>query len=292
MRDVYQEVTDQIVAAIEAGAGSWEMPWHCKAGGLPVNAARGYRYNGINVFTLWCAQDRNGFGSAEWATFKQWQSIGAQVRKGERGSTSIFFKPLEIDDASAAGGKKTIPIAREAVVFNADQVDGYQADADLPLFHAADRIAHADEFVRRTGAVIHHGGGRAYYRISTDEIQLPDFASFHAPEGYYGTALHELTHWTRHESRLAREFGRERWGDEGYATEELVAELGAAMVCASLGIQSRLREDHAAYIANWLKVLKNDKRAIFTAAAHAGRAADFLHGLQTAHAAVPELIAA
>ena len=150
-----------------------------------------------------------------------------------------------------------------------------------------ERIERAEHFVANTGADIRHGGGMAYYAPPRDFVQMPPFESFRQAEGYYATLAHELTHWTRHPSRLAREFGRQRWGDEGYAMEELVAELGAAFLCADLGLTPEIRDDHAAYIGSWLKVLKNDKRAVFTAASHAQAPADYLHGLQpneTVHA--------
>ncbi len=168
-------------------------------------------------------------------------------------------------------------------MFNAEQIDGLPADfyakptQPLPL---TERVEGAEAFIRRTGADIRHGGNMAFYAPGPDRIQLPPFEAFRSVEAYYATALHELTHWTRHESRLDRDFGRKRFGDEGYAREELVAELGAAFLCADLGIEGEAREDHAAYLASWLKVLKEDKRAIFQAAAHAQRAADFLFGHQ------------
>ena len=133
---------------------------------------------------------------------------------------------------------------------------------------------------RLAGADIRPGGTRAYYAQEPDYIRMPPFEAFESPESYYATLAHESTHWTKHPARLAREFGRKQWGDEGYAEEELVAELGAAFLCADLELSLTPREDHASYIAHWLTVLKNDKRAIFRAASHAGRAADFLHGLQ------------
>ena len=138
----------------------------------------------------------------------------------------------------------------------------------------------AELFAASTGADIRHGGSRAFYAIEPDRVQLPPFESFIDAESYYATLLHELTHWTRHPTRLAREFGRKRWGDEGYAAEELVAELRAAFLCADLGITPEPRADHPSYIANWLEALRNDKRAIFTAAGYAQRAADYLYGLQ------------
>jgi antirestriction protein ArdC len=139
------------------------------------------------------------------------------------------------------------------------------------------RIAHAEEFFAATGANVVHGGSRACYVPSTDNIHMPCIDFFRDAESYYGTRAHETTHWTRHKSRLDRDFGRKRFGDEGYAMEELV-ELGSAFLSADLDLTPEVRDDHAAYIASWIKVLKNDKRAIFTAASHAQRAVDFLHG--------------
>jgi antirestriction protein ArdC len=172
-----------------------------------------------------------------------------------------------------------------SAVTPSEQIDGlpdhFYARPSPPL-PAPARIEAAERFAANSRADIRHGGGRAFYAIDADRVQLPPFESFTDPESYYATLLHELTHWTRHPSRLNREFGRKRWGDAGFAAEELVAELGAAFLCADLGITPEPRADHASYIASWLEVLKNDKRAIFTAAAHAQRAADLLHGLQQA----------
>jgi antirestriction protein ArdC len=179
--------------------------------------------------------------------------------------------------------ERDIPFMKGYTVFNAEQVDGLPPQfyaAPPPPLPAFERIDTAERFTKATGADIRHGGGRAYYAVDADRVQLPPFETFRDAESYYATLLHELTHWTRHETRLAREFGRKRWGDAGYAAEELVAELGAAFLCADLGVTPEPRDDHAAYIASWLDVLKSDKRAIFTAAACASRAADFLHGLQ------------
>lgn len=160
--------------------------------------------------------------------------------------------------------------------FNVEQIEGlperYYAKAE-PRLDPVQRIARADAFFAATGADIRHGGNQAYYTMAQDYVQMPPFESFRDAESYYATLAHECTHWTRHPSRLERDFGRKRWGDEGYAMEELVAELGSAFVSADLDLTPEPREDHAAYIASWLKVLKNDKRAIFTAAGHAQRGA-------------------
>ena len=164
-----------------------------------------------------------------------------------------------------------------------EQVDGlpahYYAQPENPL-PLSERIAHADAFITGTGATLQHGGNSAFYAPSRDVVQLPPFEAFRDKESYYGTALHELSHWTKPKHRLDRDFSAKRFGDHGYAREELVAELGAAFLCAELGITPEVREDHAAYVGHWLTVLKEDKRAIFSAAAHAQRAADFLSGLQ------------
>ena len=155
----------------------------------------------------------------------------------------------------------------------------YHAIAE-PRLDPVQRIERAEAFFASTGTDIRHGGARAYYNIGADFVQMPAFEAFGDAESYYATLAHECTHWTRHDSRLAREFGRKRWGDSGYAMEELVAELGSAFLCADLDLTPEIREDHAAYIASWLRALKEDKKAVFVAASHAQRATDFLHGLQ------------
>jgi antirestriction protein ArdC len=182
-------------------------------------------------------------------------------------------------------------------VFNVEQIDGlpdrYHATLAAPVRSDAERNAQLDAFFAATDATIRHGGNRAYYAIHFDWIQMPPFESFHDTESYYATLAHEITHWTRHPSRLNRDLGRKQWGDAGYAMEELVAEIGSAFLCAELGITPNVREDHAAYIASWFQVLKDDKKAIFTAASHAQKAADFLLARVDAHAAeAPEQLTA
>lgn len=215
-------------------------------------------------------------------TFKQAQALGAQVRKGERASQVVYAGTLnrtETDDTTGTEVERGIPFLKAYAVFNADQIDGLpDRFIPQPLEPTADttRNARAEAFITATTADIRHGGARAYYSPSGDHIQMPPFANFIAAEGYYATLCHELTHWTGHKSRLDRDLSRTRWGAAAYAAEELVAELGAAFICAQLQLTPQIREDHAAYIACWLKVLRADKRAIFTAAAQAQRAADFL----------------
>jgi len=195
--------------------------------------------------------------------------------------------------------EREIPFMKGYTVFNCEQIEGlpaiYYAQPENPL-PLAERIEHADRFMTSTGAVIRHGGNMAFYAPGPDHIQLPPFEAFKDKESYYATGCHELCHWTKAPHRLNRDFGGKRFGDTGYAREELVAELGAAFLCADIGITPDIRADHADYIGHWLNVLREDKRAIFSAAAHAQRAADYLSGLQpstaSTNAAEPDRAAA
>ena len=289
--DIYQRVTDKIVASLEAGVRPWIKPWSGEhAAGRITRPLRGngIPYQGINVLMLWGAAMEKGYAAPIWLTFKQAQALGGMVRKGEQGSLVVYastFTRTEADEATGEEHERDIPFLKGYTVFNAEQIDGlpaqYRALAE-PRLDPVERIAHADAFFAAIGADIRHGGNQAYYRISADHVQMPPFEAFRDAESYYATLAHGLTHWTRHPSRLDREFGRKRFGDEGYAMEELVAELGAAFTCADLDLTPEPRPDHAAYIGNWLTVLKNDKRAIFTAASYAQRAADFLNALTPA----------
>ena len=287
-QDIYTRVTTRILAGLEKGVRPWIKPWSVEhAAGRITRPLRhnGIPYRGVNVLLLWGEALEKGYAAPLWMTYKQSQELGAQVRKGEHGSLVVFadrFTKTETNDQGESV-ERAIPFMKGYTVFNVEQIEGLPAHFyaqpvnPLPL---SDRIEHADRFVKATGAAIHHGGNQAFYAPSRDTIQLPPFEAFKDKESYYSTALHELTHWTKHETRLDRDFGRQRFGDEGYAREELVAELGSAFLCADLGITPDIREDHAAYLGHWLKILKDDKRAIFSAAAHAQRAADFLQQLQ------------
>jgi antirestriction protein ArdC len=288
--DVYSRVTAKIIAALEQGARPWVTPWSAgSTGGRITRPQRhnGQPYRGINVLILWADSVETGFLSPFWMTYKQAVEMKAQVRKGEHGSTVVYADRFTKTGTDATGQEveEEIPFLKSYTVFNAEQVEGLperfhvQPADPLPL---SERLAGVEAFAAATKAQLGHGGNRSYYAPGLDRIQLPPFASFRDAESYYATLLHELTHWTGHESRLNRDFGRQAFGDAGYAREELVAELGAAFLCADLGIASEPREDHAAYLAHWLKVLKDDKRAIFQAAAHAQKASDFLQHLQVA----------
>jgi antirestriction protein ArdC len=235
---------------------------------------------------LWAEAVEKGYAAPIWMTFKQALELGGHVRKGEKGSLVVYasgFTRTEPNDATGEELERDIPFMKGYTVFNVEQVEGLPANfyaVVQPVLDPVQRIARVDEFFARTPADIRHGGNRAFYRISTDHIQMPPFESFRDADSHAATVAHELCHWTRHESRLNRDFGQKRFGDEANGVEELMAELGAAFICADLELKPELREDHASYLDHWLTVMKQDKRAIFTAASHAQRAADFLHGLQ------------
>jgi antirestriction protein ArdC len=288
--DIYQRITDQIVSELEKGVKPWLQPWNAEhAGGRITRPLRatGVPYRGINVLMLWSAAMEKGYTAPVWMTFKQAMELNAKVRKSERGSQVVYASKLlrtETDAATGEDSERAIPFMKGYTVFNVEQIDGLPEQyypKPVPRLETVPRIDRAEAFFAATGANVVHGGSRACYIPSIDTIQMPCIDFFRDAESYYATRAHETTHWTRHKSRLDREFGRKRFGDEGYAMEELVAELGSAFLSADLDLTPEVREDHASYIASWIKVLKNDKRAIFTAASHAQRAADFLHSLQT-----------
>jgi antirestriction protein ArdC len=286
--DIYEKVTNRIIADLEQGELTWLKPW--SSGNLEGRIVRplrhnGLPYSGINVLMLWSAAVESGYAAPFWMTFKQAQELGAHVRKGERGHLVVYANTITKTEEGENGQdeERKIPFMKGYTVFNVEQIEGlpeHYAAKPEAVIDSAQRIDHAERFFAATGADIRHGGNSAHYSGGTDHVQMPAFEAFRSPESYYATLAHELTHWTKHPKRLARDFGRKRWGDEGYAQEELVAELGAAFLCADLALTPEPGMDHAAYIQSWLKVLKEDKRAIFSAAAHAQRAADFLHGFQ------------
>lgn len=296
--DVYTRVTDKIIADLERGERPWMKPWNAEhAAGKITRPLRfnGLPYSGINILMLWAEAMEKGYTAPIWMTFKQAQELGGHVRKGEHGSLVVYANKItktEHDEETGEDVEHAIPFMKGYTVFNVEQIDDlpahYYAKAQAPQLEAAQRLDPIEQFFAATGADIRHGGNEASYSILTDIVKMPPFEFFQDPESYYATLAHECTHWTRHPSRLNRDFGRKKWGDEGYAMEELVAELGSAFLCADLGLAPEVRDDHAPYIASWLKVMKQDKRAIFSAAAHAQKAAEFLHSLQPAPAPEPE----
>lgn len=296
--DVYRQVTQKIIASLEQGVRPWLKPWNAEhAAGKITRPLRhnGLPYSGVNVLMLWCEADEKGYNAPIWMTFKQAQELGGHVRKGERGSLVVYanrIKKTEMDEATGEAIEREIPYLKGYTVFNIEQIDGlpvhYYAKASSPTLSPAERNARLEAFFAATGVVIRQGGNQAFYAIQPDIVQMPPFEFFKDSESYYATLAHECTHWTRHPARLDRDLGRKHWGDAGYAKEELVAELGSAFLCADLEINPEVRDDHAAYIGSWLRALNDDQRLIFTAAAHAQRAVDFLHALQPAPTPEPE----
>ena len=286
-RDVYQNITDKIISQLEQGVRPWLQPWNAShmdgRVALPLRHNR-VAYRGVNVIALWMQAMEKGYSAPIWMTFKQAIDLGGCVRKGEKGTLSVYADKITRSEIDAETGEESpfdIHYMKGYTVFNVEQIDGLPETyycKPAPRSETLPRIEHAERFFAATGAQIRHGGDRAYYAIGTDHIQMPPFEAFRDAESYYATLAHEGTHWTRHPSRLDRSFGQKRWGDEGYAMEELVAELGSAFLAADLELTPEPREDHAAYLDHWLKVMKADKRAIFNAASHAQRATDFLHG--------------
>jgi antirestriction protein ArdC len=287
-KDVYTRVTDRIISDLEQGVRAWMKPWSAgHAAGRITKPLRhnGTPYRGMNILLLWGEAMAKGYEAPVWMTFRQALELGANVRKGEHGSLVVYANSITKTETGEDGADtlREIPFMKGYTVFNVEQIDGLQApyyarpEHPLPL---PERIGNAERFMTNIAAEIRHGGNQAYYAPARDVVQLPPFEAFRDKESYYATALHELTHWTSHKTRLDRDFSAKRFGDHGYAREELVAELGSAFLCADLGITPEIRDDHASYLGHWLKVLREDKRAIFSAAAHAQRASDYLHQLQ------------
>lgn len=286
--DIYERVTARVVEFIEQGTRPWAAPWKATA---PVAATgrplrhNGTPYQGINVLLLWAQALDKGYTSTRWMTYRQALELGGQVRAGEKGTLVVFANRVSTTKENEKGEEeeRTVPVLKGYTVFNVEQIDGLP-EADKPALPPADAQAASldpavSEFFARTGAVVRLGGDRAFYSPGHDAIQLPPVHAFRDVNAFAAIQAHELIHWTGHPNRLAREFGK-RFGDDAYAFEELVAELGAAFLCADLGVPSRVRDDHAAYLASWLQVLKRDKRAIFKAASEAQKAVDWLHALQ------------
>lgn len=316
-RTPYEVVTASILEQMKRPMQPWERPWARPGMTMPTSASTNRRYNGVNVPVLWGTANAAGYPQNRWATLNQWKEQGATVRKGEHGTPVIWFKMYEPKDGGRAvgraaegageGGKDTdekdakrIPIARLSYVFNASQVDGAKDQPAPDPVPVDERYVRAEAILKESGATIRHGYTRAYYDPQSDEIHLPEKASFKpvggatALENYYSTAFHELTHWSGAKGRMDREFGK-RFGDSGYAQEELTAELGSAFMCVASGVTPTAREDHAQYLASWSKVLHDDPKTFTRAASAAQKASDFIlgRGLELTregeHSATPEL---
>ncbi|MFK4057935.1 ArdC family protein [Brevundimonas sp. NPDC046655] len=276
--DPHAEITALILADLEAGVRPWSRPWTTQGAVSRPLRHDGEPYHGVNVLTLWVRAARCGYGRPVWMTFRQALALGGAVRKGEKGVPVVYAAPAAGDDRDdQPEARRSGRFLKRYIVFNLDQIEGLgdrYPPPDRP--NAADRIHHAERYFAASGADIREGGDTACYRPDADAVHMPAFEAFRDREAYYAVLAHELVHWTGHSSRLDRDLKLGRFGDEAYAREELVAELGAAFVCADLGLTLEPRPDHAAYIASWLRVLRNDTRFIVAAAAHAERAARFL----------------
>lgn len=276
--DPHAEITALILADLEKGVLPWTRPWTTQSAVTRPLRHDGQPYHGVNVLTLWARAARCGYVHPVWMTFRQALALGGAVRKGEKGAPVVYAASVApVDDRDQADGRRSGGFLKRYTVFNLDQIEGLDDRYLLPdPLPAAERIDHAEHALAAIGADIRIGGDLACYRPDADTVHMPPFEAFQDPEAYYAVLAHELVHWTGHSTRLDRDLTLGRFGDEAYAREELVAELGAAFVCADLGLRLEPRPDHAAYIASWLRVLRSDTRAIVAAAAHAERAAGFL----------------
>lgn len=288
--DIYTKITERIVADLEKGVRPWLQPW--RAGNATGRVTRplrhnGLAYTGLNVLLLWSEATACGFTSPYWMTLRQANELGAHVRKGEGGSIVVYASRFTKTEVDARGGEveRDIPFLKTYAVFNASQIvglpDHYHRMAE-PAPDPVERIEHADRFFDNTGAKVRYGGEQAYYSPVTDHIQLPRPEFFRDMASFVATRSHEILHWTAGSNRLNRDLSRYHRDIAARSQEELLAEIGSAMLCADLSIVPELepRPDHASYVASWVKLLGDDRRAIFRAAAHAQRAVAYLHSLQ------------
>ena len=289
--DVREKLTNQIIEMLEKGGLQAMEQWTRAAGsiGRPINGATKKPYTGGNVLFLWAASLDAGYTSPVWLTFKQAKTLGGMVRKGEHATLCAYWKKFdsdprnkaaEVTDEDGQPQKNGFLMCKPFYLFNIAQIDGlppemYEEDEASAPVTVFEPISAAEELAKAAGAVIRYGGDRAFFKRSADFVQLPERSRFKSAETFYAVMQHELIHWTGHESRLNRQFGK-RFGDSAYAFEELVAELGAAFLAAHFGFVDATVEGHAHYVQSWLQVLRNDRNAIFTAASKASEAADFL----------------
>ena len=303
--DVYQTVTNKIILDLEKGIAPWVRPWRTASGQtkttgfqMPKNATTRKNYSGINILMLWSAMDCSDYRASHWLTFKQALALGGNVRKGEHGTTVYYadkFTPKKAAEKAAQDGSTAASVyfMKQYTVFNVEQCEGLPAEI-MPAATAPDTrpqvvierelVPAAEALIKATGADFRNGGDAAYYVPAADFIQMPHQTSYFEQINYYRTAFHEIGHWTGHTTRLDRNL-KTSFGTQDYAREELVAEMTAAFVCASIGIVPTVR--HADYIGNWMQVLKEDNKAIFRAASAASKAADFILAFQAEQATIP-----
>ncbi|MCA1781850.1 MAG: ssDNA-binding domain-containing protein [Intrasporangiaceae bacterium] len=281
MDSALHDMTEQVIEAIESDPGNWTKPWTATlANGLPINVATKKRYSGGNIFWLAVVGQSRGYSTNVWGTYKQWASVGGQVRKGEGSTLGMFYKMIHITEEED-GEKKTkrVPILKSFPLFNADQVEGgtdiVATRFPQPKQGTVDVIEHAEEFFASIGSDVRFGGDRAFFSPSLDFIQVPERDTFRSSEDFYATLGHEHIHWTGGPDRLDRTKGK-HFGDDLYAREELVAELGSAFLNSYLGLSGPTGCGHVAYLASWLRVLKAEPRALWSAVGDAAKALDFL----------------
>ena len=290
-REIYAQVTASIVSHLEQGVIPWEKPWSAYGAGnsIPLNAATKRSYSGINVPLLWMTQAACAYAAPRFLTFKQALELKGNVKKGERGSRVFFVSTLDRTETDDLGREKDvkIPFLKAYTVFNVEQCENLPDSVfgDAVAINQDQRNQHAEEFLQATGAEF-VAGSEAYYVPSRDVISMPAFEAFKTSDDFYCTSFHELGHWTGHKARLDRDL-KNRFGSRQYAAEELIAELTSAFLCAEFGFD--MQHKNASYISTWIDLLKNDDRAIFTAASQAQQAANHLRGLALAE---PEAIAA
>ena len=277
-RDLYLEVTEKIIEALEKSNGEtrWQRPWSILAEhGLPHNGITGRHYGGINVLLLAMEAEQRGLDDSRYMTFKQASEAGFKIRKGAKSIPVYFFKKLEVEERDPQGEptKKNIPYLTEYRVFNGQDIEGLEpANTRPPQWQPVDVM---EKIVKRLGVNVQYGGNKAFYDPTNDYVRLPVRGAYPNAEAFYGTMNHEIAHWTGHPSRLNRQFGP--FGSEGYSREELRAEIASALLSAETGISTSI-ENHAAYVASWIKVLKEDRREIFRAASDATKIVNFMLG--------------
>lgn len=292
---IHETITDRIVKQIEAGTTPWRKPWD---GGQALNLrplrSNGTPYKGVNTVILWLTAMECGYNAQHWMTFNQVKALGGRIRKGEKASEVVFFKTfdpkkteqdIEMEEQGyTKANERRIAMLNTYKVFNVDQAEGLPEKYQVVKPPVAARISEderlpgVDSWVAGTGATIRHGGDSAHFAPGSDHIQMPDFCRFVSHDYYYSTLLHELTHWSGAKSRLDRDLNN-RFGSHKYAAEELIADLGSAFLCSDLGVVDIPRPDHAQYLAHWLTIMKADSKAIFTAAAKAEQACNYLQDL-------------
>ena len=281
---LHEEITDKIIAELEAGRIPWVQPWGTAAAkaplAMPQNASTHRRYSGINVLILWGAVIELGFSGQSWLTFRQALGLGGNVRKGERGTIVVYadrFVPNDERQRAAKTGDEAqaIPFLKRFTIFNTDQCDGLPEDVASVAPPPPPGLIEpqAEALITATGAEFRIGEARAFYSPVGDFVQVPPPQAYFEPINWHRTAFHELSHWSGATSRLGRDLSGS-FGSKTYAREELVAEIAGAFICASLGIVPTVR--HADYIGSWLEVLREDNRAIVRAASSASKAADYI----------------